>query len=69
MINRNEIMTIPSLEEIKKYKGEYEFKYVPIKKEIMSDIRTPIEVLRILKSQSDHVYMLESVEDQVRWGR
>ena len=69
MIGRNEIMTIPSLEEIKKYKGEYEFKYVPIKKEILSDIRTPIEVLRILKSQSDHVYMLESVEDQVRWGR
>ena len=62
-------MTTPSLEEIRKYKGEYEFKYVPVKKEIFSDIRTPIEVLKILKAQSDHVYMLESVEDQKRWGR
>lgn len=44
-------------------------KYTVIKKEILSDIRTPIEVLRILKGVSDHVYMLESVEDQVRWGR
>ena len=44
-------------------------KYTVIKKEILSDIRTPIEVLRILKGVSDHVYMLESVEDQERWGR
>ncbi|MCR4990783.1 MAG: anthranilate synthase component I [Lachnospiraceae bacterium] len=62
-------MMTPSLEEIKRYKGEYEFKYVPVKKEIYADIRTPIEVLRILKAESDHVYMLESVEDQERWGR
>ena len=43
--------------------------YTVIKKEMLSDIRTPIEVLRILKGVSDHVYMLESVEDQERWGR
>ena len=43
--------------------------YTVIKKETLSDIRTPIEVLRIIKGVSDHVYMLESVEDQERWGR
>ncbi len=43
--------------------------YTVIKKETLSDIRTPIEVLRIVKGVSDHVYMLESVEDQERWGR
>jgi anthranilate synthase component 1 len=30
---------------------------------------TPIEVLRILKGISNHVYMLESVEDSQKWGR
>ena len=62
-----EIKAFPSAEEIKKYSGEY--RYCPIKAEILSDIRTPIEVLRILKGASSHVYMLESVEDQRQWGR
>ncbi len=60
-------MLTPSVEEIKKYSSEY--KYVPVKKEIYADIKTPIEVLRILKGQSTHVYMLESVENQENWGR
>lgn len=45
------------------------YKVVPVSKEIMADIRTPMEVLRILKGVSSHVYMLESVENQERWGR
>jgi len=56
-----------SLEEAKKIsKG---FHIVPISKEIMSDIRTPMQVLRILKNISSHCYMLESVENQEKWGR
>ena len=58
---------IPSKEELYDYKEQY--RYAPVKKEILSDIRTPIEVLRILKKKSEHVYLLESVEDQVNWGR
>lgn len=46
-----------------------DFKVVPISEEIMADIKTPMEVLRILKKESSHCYMLESVEDQKRWGR
>lgn len=42
---------------------------VPISKEIMADRKTPIEVLGILKGVSSHCYMLESVENQERWGR
>lgn len=60
-------MVAPTIDELKKYIGDY--KIAPIKKEIYSDIRTPIEVLRILKNQSNHVYMLESVENQENWGR
>ena len=60
-------MFTPSLEEAMEYVSDY--KYVPIKKEILSDIKTPIQVLKILKNYSTHVYMLESVENQERYGR
>ena len=33
------------------------YKVVPISMEIMSDIRTPMQVLRILKGVSSHCYM------------
>lgn len=56
-----------SLEEAEKIsKG---FHVIPISKEIMSDIKTPMQVLRILKNASSHCYMLESVENQEKWGR
>lgn len=56
-----------SLEEAKELAKGY--RVIPISKEILSDIRTPIEVLRILKGVSSHCYLLESVEHQERWGR
>lgn len=56
-----------TLEEARKISQGY--KVVPISREILSDIRTPIEVLRILKGVSKHCYMLESVENQEKWGR
>ena len=56
-----------SLEEAKKVSQGY--KVVPLAKELIADIRTPMEVLRILKGVSSHVYMLESVENQEKWGR
>lgn len=46
-----------------------DYKVVPISREIMADIKTPMEVLRILKGVSSHCYMLESVENQEKWGR
>ena len=57
----------PSMEEAKKIGEGYDL--VPIKKEILSDIRTPIGVLKALMNESRHVYMLESVENQENWGR
>lgn len=62
-------MIRPELEEVKKLAAESEFKVVPISMEILSDIKTPIEVLKILKNVSTHCYMLESVTDRERWGR
>ena len=45
------------------------YKCAPVRCEIMSDTRTPIEVLKIIKGLSKHAYILESVENQERWGR
>ena len=56
-----------TLEEVKQLAKGYEV--VPISGEILADIRTPMEVLRILKGRSSHCYMLESVEKQEKWGR
>ncbi|NLN45522.1 MAG: anthranilate synthase component I [Clostridiaceae bacterium] len=36
---------------------------------MLSDVKTPIEVLRILKNISSHCYMLESVAGSEQWGR
>lgn len=56
-----------TLEEAGKYKKD--FQVVPVSKEILSDIRTPMQVLQNLKNASTHCYMLESVENQENWGR
>lgn len=60
-------MYTPTLEQVKKYATTYPS--VPVSRMIYSDICTPMEVLRILKSVSRHCYMLESLEDTDRWGR
>ncbi|MBS5934528.1 MAG: anthranilate synthase component I [Clostridiales bacterium] len=56
-----------TLAEVKQIAQGYQV--VPIYTEILSDIRTPIEVLRALKKVSHHCYLLESVENQEIWGR
>lgn len=60
-------MLQPTLEEAKQLAENYAV--IPVRKEIFADVRTPIEVLRILKKESHHVYLLESVENQEKWGR
>ena len=59
----------PAKEEILKIASDGDYQIVPVKCEMLSDMRTPIEVLKILKGVSDHVYIPESVEGQERWGR
>lgn len=59
-------MVFPTLEDAKKLGG---CTVIPLRRELLSDIKTPIEVLRILKSASRHCFILESVENRERWGR
>ena len=57
----------PKIEDIKKLAKEY--KCIPVSMEIFSDITTPIQVLRVLKEQDEHCFLLESVEKLDKIGR
>ncbi len=59
----------PSFEEAAEFAAGGDYRVVPVMREIMSDIRTPMEVLRRLMKLSRHCYMLESVENTEKWGR
>lgn len=59
----------PTLEECKNIAAEGSYGVIPISTELYADMTTPIEVLRILKKVSGHVYLLESAETDKRWGR
>lgn len=59
-------MILPSLSDAEKLT---DCTVIPLRRELLSDIKTPIEVLRILKSAGRHCFILESVENQERWGR
>ena len=65
----NKMILKPGLEEAQKLAAKGDYKVIPVSCEIFSDVRTPIEVLRVLKNVSRHVYMLESIEDNEKWGR
>lgn len=60
---------LPSIEEVKRIADTGEYKVVPVSCEMLSDICTPIEALRILKNVSNHCYVLESVAEKEKWGR
>ena len=47
--------------------GKYDI--LPVSCEILSDICTPIEAMKILKNVSTHCYMLESAAHNEKWGR
>ncbi len=59
----------PALEECRTLASKGQFGVIPVSTEILADASTPIEVLRILKKVSGHVYLLESAEADKRWGR
>ncbi|HHU72811.1 MAG TPA: anthranilate synthase component I, partial [Clostridiales bacterium] len=59
----------PSLDEVRKIAATGRYNVLPISCEILSDICTPIEAMKILKNVSTHCYMLESVVEKEKWGR
>ena len=59
----------PSLTKVKEIAASGKYNILPVSCEILSDICTPIEALRILKNVSRHCYILESVAGNEKWGR
>lgn len=59
----------PSMEELQHLKTQGHYHSAPVSAEILSDVKTPIEVLKILKNISSHCYLLESISDNEKWGR
>ncbi len=56
-------MIQPEINLLKELQKENKYKTAPVSMEILSDLRTPIEVLKIIKGISTHCYLLESVSD------
>ncbi len=59
----------PKLSDVKRIAAAGEYRVLPVSTEILSDIRTPIETLKILQNVSTHCYMLESAQQNEKWGR
>ena len=59
----------PNFQEASVLAAQGLYKCIPVSTELYSDLYTPIEVLRKLKRVSRHCYMLESIEDNEKWGR
>lgn len=59
----------PSLEEVKEIVKQEQYGMVPISTEVFADNVTPVELVRKLKKVSKHVFLLESAEDNRKWGR
>ena len=53
---------LPTLEKAKEIAAQNRYKVMPVSCEILADICTPIEAMRILKNVSTHCYMLESAQ-------
>ena len=60
---------LPSLTKVKEIADCGKYDILPVSYEMLSDICTPIEALRILKNVSRHCYILESVAGNEKWGR
>lgn len=59
----------PARNEVQRYARAGCYDVLPVSTEILSDICTPIEAMRILKNASTHCFMLESAVSNEKWGR
>ena len=59
----------PTLDEVKTIALAGGYDVLPVSCEILADICTPIEALKILKNVSTHCYLLESAQPSEKWGR
>ncbi|MCH4184201.1 MAG: anthranilate synthase component I family protein [Eggerthellaceae bacterium] len=63
------MQTLPTLNDVRSYAQTKRYHRVPLYCELYADATTPIEVLRHIRSQSSHCFMLESAEQDAHIGR
>lgn len=59
----------PELEKVKAFAKSGEYKRIPVCRELYADSFTPVEVMRTLRAAGRHCFLLESAENNQRWGR
>jgi len=59
----------PTIEKVMEIANEGKYNILPVSCEILSDICTPVQALKILKNVSSHCYILESAAANEKWGR
>ena len=59
----------PSLKEVRSIAAVGAYRRIPVRRELLADQFTTIEVMRRLRAASHHVFMLESAEPDQRSGR
>lgn len=59
----------PDIQTVRKFAQDGEYNILPVSCEILSDICTPIQAVRILKNNASHCFMLESAQSSEKWGR
>ncbi|MDO4522822.1 MAG: anthranilate synthase component I [Eubacteriales bacterium] len=59
----------PTLDEVKKIAASGDYRRIPVCRELYADRFTPIEVMRTLRAASKHCFLLESAENNQKWGR
>ena len=59
----------PTLAEVQRIAAGGEYRRVPVRRELLADQFTTIEVMRRLRAASHHVFLLESAEADQRSGR
>ena len=59
----------PTLEEAKKMAASGDYRRIPVSCEIPTDGITPSDVMKRLRYVSRHCFLLESAEDNQKWGR
>ena len=61
-------MYYPTLKEARALAQSGPYGQVPVTRELLSDFITPIQALRILRSQDNHCFLLESAADSQGWA-
>lgn len=60
---------LPTLDQVRDIAASGDYRRIPVKRELFADRFTVIEMMRALRAESSHCFLLESAEADRQWGR